>query len=710
VRRRALLALLSVLVLGLALTGSARAADRVYVVDEATDNYSSNDHCVDAQNDTHPDCSIVDALSLASKDAATDHDVIKFLLTPVTLTNSIPLSVPGNVTLQGCPDPTPPSSAPCVEVIGPNRNTNVFNVITTTADQRPAIDHVAVSKANVAVRSGGPGTLTVTGCYFGLRYDSTSHSWTAPSANHVTAAVVQPAATGPIVVGGPATGQPNIISNSDTGIVVRSPGANLRDNVISGTTTGLDVGATGASVTANVVLGGTGSATGLLLGGDDESGATVSNNFFGVNLFGVSAPFSGSAVRIRGDANTVQGNTIADHAAQSAAVTIEDGDRNVLTSNFVGTDSATDDLGPAGPGILLTRSGTGERDGANGNRIGGDDASEANVISFSAGPAIALQGASGAGNVFARNTGQSNRAPFIDIGAAGPGGEGPLNGGVKAPVISVAGQGRVSGTAAPGGLVRLFRVGVSAGEVDSWVGNAVAAPNGTWSFTPTAPLEAPGRIAASVTVAGGTSELSANPVVVDDIAPETTIAVGPSSRTRDATPQFYFTANEANSTFECRTGAAAFAACRSPHTLATLRDGRHTFAVRARDPAGNVDSTPAVATFTVDTKGPRVALRTTRARLHGRTVALRVSCARTERASCSGDLTVRASVHGLASRLARARFRVRPGKTRTVRARVAAKAATWISAHGRLRTRALLDARDDVGNRTRVTRRVTVVA
>jgi hypothetical protein len=37
-----------------------------------------------------------------------------------------------------------------------------------------------------------------------------------------------------------------------------------------------------------------------------------------------------------------------------------------------------------------------------------------------------------------------------------------------------------------------------------------------------------------------------------------------------------------------------------------LSEGFHTFYVRAKDPAGNVDATPAQRSFTVDTKAPRV--------------------------------------------------------------------------------------------------------
>ena len=95
--------------------------------------------------------------------------------------------------------------------------------------------------------------------------------------------------------------------------------------------------------------------------------------------------------------------------------------------------------------------------------------------------------------------------------------------------------------------------------------------------------------------------------VGDIVAPETTIDSGP-TMTRDATPDFAFSSGEAGSTFECAVDSGSFGACASPTTLATLADGQHVFAVRATDPAGNVDATPATKTFTVDTLGPQVAV------------------------------------------------------------------------------------------------------
>ena len=95
---------------------------------------------------------------------------------------------------------------------------------------------------------------------------------------------------------------------------------------------------------------------------------------------------------------------------------------------------------------------------------------------------------------------------------------------------------------------------------------------------------------------------------VDTAAPQTTIDSGPSGPTNDTTPTFAFSADQAGSTFECRVDGGAWASCSSAHTTASLADGAHTFEVRATDPIGNVDSTPASRGFTVDTAAPQTTI------------------------------------------------------------------------------------------------------
>ena len=87
----------------------------------------------------------------------------------------------------------------------------------------------------------------------------------------------------------------------------------------------------------------------------------------------------------------------------------------------------------------------------------------------------------------------------------------------------------------------------------------------------------------------------------DTTAPETTITSGPKRVSKRANASFRFDANETGVTFECSLDDGPFEACTSPKDL-KVQKGKHTFAVRAKDAAGNVDSTPAEQSWTVKKK------------------------------------------------------------------------------------------------------------
>jgi len=80
---------------------------------------------------------------------------------------------------------------------------------------------------------------------------------------------------------------------------------------------------------------------------------------------------------------------------------------------------------------------------------------------------------------------------------------------------------------------------------------------------------------------------------VDTVAPNTSITSGPSKTTKSSSATFAFTATEPGSSFECRLDGGAWTVCTSPTSYSGVAVGSHTFAVRARDAAGNVDASPA---------------------------------------------------------------------------------------------------------------------
>ncbi len=87
-------------------------------------------------------------------------------------------------------------------------------------------------------------------------------------------------------------------------------------------------------------------------------------------------------------------------------------------------------------------------------------------------------------------------------------------------------------------------------------------------------------------------------VYVDTTPPETTITSAPATATTADVIRVTFTANESNSTFECRWDQDAWLPCQSG-TQVSLTPGKHQVSVRATDKYGNTELTPAVFLVTV---------------------------------------------------------------------------------------------------------------
>jgi hypothetical protein len=86
---------------------------------------------------------------------------------------------------------------------------------------------------------------------------------------------------------------------------------------------------------------------------------------------------------------------------------------------------------------------------------------------------------------------------------------------------------------------------------------------------------------------------------IDTTEPETTITGGPATgSTSTDLVAFSFTSDDPTAHFECRLDAPGWTLCTNPQAY-SLAAGAHTFAVRAVDPAGNVDSFPATRNWTV---------------------------------------------------------------------------------------------------------------
>ncbi|MGB7684422.1 MAG: hypothetical protein WBL45_01415 [Solirubrobacterales bacterium] len=94
---------------------------------------------------------------------------------------------------------------------------------------------------------------------------------------------------------------------------------------------------------------------------------------------------------------------------------------------------------------------------------------------------------------------------------------------------------------------------------------------------------------------------------VDTQLPETTIVSGPSGTIGATSATFAFASSEPAG-FRCRLDSSdptTWTPCTSPQFYPSLAEGGHTFEVRAVDGVGNVESTPAAASFTVYTGPPK---------------------------------------------------------------------------------------------------------
>jgi hypothetical protein len=155
--------------------------------------------------------------------------------------------------------------------------------------------------------------------------------------------------------------------------------------------------------------------------------------------------------------------------------------------------------------------------------------------------------------------------------------------------------------AAAGGVIDDKGANGTSTWVEYDVGSVVRG-NGTYNFN-LVPTSSDGSDYNSREAAARRPELVLT-LGADLTAPETTIVSGPAGSVGSGSAGFVFSATEPGSTFECALDGSAFAACSSPRGFTGLAEGAHTFEVRATDPAGNADETPASRTWRVDTTQP----------------------------------------------------------------------------------------------------------
>lgn len=89
-------------------------------------------------------------------------------------------------------------------------------------------------------------------------------------------------------------------------------------------------------------------------------------------------------------------------------------------------------------------------------------------------------------------------------------------------------------------------------------------------------------------------------ITLDTASPDTQLVSTPPAFTNSTSANFNVKSNEEGSIFQCSLDGNPYTVCASTNSIVGLGEGFHTLSVRAVDPAGNVDSTPATYTWTVD--------------------------------------------------------------------------------------------------------------
>jgi CSLREA domain-containing protein len=528
------------------------------------------------------------------------------------------------------PDGTTPAAngGDDIEIVSLEGFEAVGNTIGTQVSAAGAATPKCDGGCNVISGAGGSGidlegdggeefpaaTTTVVGNYLGLDASGTAAVPNVEDGVHVG----QAART---VIGGPRVSEANRFAGGATAVAA-GPSANnlvVRGNSIGIGADGGSVAAPDAGIAVNSAGLASTAAEAVLAGNEIMMQGGVAIDLEGLGGWIVGNEISGAGTGIsttdptEEHGNLIEGNLIADSAGNG--ILVESSFNEILGNEISGS---------GGAGILFEGAHTFLGFGVSGNLVGGNVEADENVIAGSGGPAIEIVNLNNTNNEVARNWGFANGGPFIDLVAANPATEpaGP-NKGIKPPVFAAVGQFEADGFGAePGARIRIFRKASSeAGEIASFLGEAIADEEGEWKVAYDAAIPAGTIVAATQTAAGsGTSEptTARTPAEPHAVAvactsatgcgaaakpppvPQTKILKGPKGKKlAKATIAFKFKAGVDGSGFQCRLDGGQFERCHSPKVYTGLKPGKHRFEVRAINSAGQVDATPAKLKFTV---------------------------------------------------------------------------------------------------------------
>jgi len=456
---------------------------------------------------------------------------------------------------------------------------------------------------------------TIAGNYIGLNANGTAPVPNGSSGVHVG----QAAQT---VIGGPKAGEINRINGGGFGVLAgpAAVGLAIRGNMIG-------VDATGTKVLAppdeGIVVNSEGVPSAAVEAAivDNEigmdGGIAIAQKGLGARIFGNEISGAETGIKTYGSTEEKWGNLIEGNLIEAL------GGNGILVENALNEILGNEIFEAGGAGIRIH--GTFPFDVTE-NLVGGDLVTEENVISGSGGAAIEISNPKATENEVARNRGTANDGLFIDLVAPSPGAVGPNNG-IEPPGILSQTQTSVGGSAEAGATVRVFRKqSGEVGELESLLGKATADPDGSWKVVYGGAIPVGTIVAATQTNEfGGTSELATATTLggggagggggggdagsagspgnpgrsADRTRPRTKIVKAPRKKSRSNAARFAFESNEVGSVFLCKLDGKPFDLCKSPKKYRNVEPGKHVFKVRAIDPAGHVDSTPAKKKFTV---------------------------------------------------------------------------------------------------------------
>ncbi|MFT4050214.1 MAG: Ig-like domain-containing protein, partial [Solirubrobacterales bacterium] len=125
-------------------------------------------------------------------------------------------------------------------------------------------------------------------------------------------------------------------------------------------------------------------------------------------------------------------------------------------------------------------------------------------------------------------------------------------------------------------------------------------------FTTASLADGSHTVTVTATDAAGNVGTASVTFTIDTTAPDTTIDTHPDALSTSTSATFTFHADDNGATFECKLDGGDWTACESGDTFSGLGQGQHTLQVRGTDSHGNVETSPASFTWTVDSIAPAV--------------------------------------------------------------------------------------------------------